>query len=681
MEYPPETGGGGIGSYVASIAPALASLGHEVHVLSCLDAQKPSYTQREGVHIHRRGLVPIRGLGRLASTLKLKDTIRRLHTGLSAFLEYRKLGIDFDVIEHPDWNAEGWLFAFLKVRPTVAHLHTPLPLIIKYNRLPMKLDGHIASIIEHFAVKHSEVITSPSKYLANELKRLGWLRDSDIHVISYPVDLSSWKHTRPVSETSPTVLFVGRLETLKAPEILAQAITIIRKEIPQAKAVFVGRSNGKRDGLNYVEWVKKIAGDTHSCQFVGHVPRSELPRFFSECRVLAIPSWHDNYPMVALESMAAGRAVVVTQNTGVMELLETTQAGKIVPSGDPNALADALRPFLADAGYAEKMGEKARNTAFGMLDPIKLAEERIKAYRKAIEVFHARLRTQASGFRRALPERVASFQIPRAWRNWAVSEVMKRPWKHFYFPTSRQLLELMAQIPRLKGLDNFENIRVLDVGCTPAVSLLLACLGAQVYLLDTDPSELNKGKKIAQLLNRNSKVKYILADALRIPCASNRFDIVWNSGFIEHFDKPHLIIREMGRVVCKDGALIVLVPNRWTPHTMWIRESLRRSPRGYYWDIMGRERSYTRNDLVKLVRASGFHVMETSTANLRRTIIDDSIVLPRLSRMFMRGFLFKLMNFVDRLELHLPLVKRFGFMTGVLAISSSVSELEKQIHN
>jgi SAM-dependent methyltransferase len=516
-------------------------------------------------------------------------------------------------------------------------------------------------------MKKSEVVTSPSKYLVNKVNGLGWLRDTDVDVIPYPVDLPKWNYTLPVSEAPPTVLFIGRLERLKAPELLAQAMAIIRKEIPKARAVFVGKSKGERDGLSYLEWIKKIAGNDQGCEFVGPVQRNELPRFFSQCRVLAITSWHDNYPMVALESMAAGRAVVVTQSTGVVELLKISKAGKIVPPGDPSSLAEALRPFLNDLSYAEEMGKKAKDTAFKILDPARLAAKREKAYLKAIDIFNHNFHAKVSGFRHALPEKVASFRVPREWRDWAISETRETPWKHFYLPTARHFLELFRHAPALNHSANLGQIRVLDVGCTPAVSILLAHLGADVTMLDIDLSELRKAQRYSDLLGVTGKVQYVCADALESPFNASTFDIVWNSGFIEHFDDPKQILLQMGHALGPKGLLIVLVPNRWTPHSLWIRDHLRDKQGGYGWDSMGRERSYTRRQLIRLLHDAGFCVVASSASNLRRSVLDDSWVLHHLSYLPIRSFLFRLMNSIDWMENHFPFFKHFGFMVGAAA--------------
>src|SRR5437763_10097388 len=95
MEYPPLTGWGGIGSYVATVAPALADRGHDVHVLSCVSRQSPSDTLDAGVWVHRRPEIRVKGSSRVFGRM-WPQTLPRILTAASTFAQYRRLGIQFD---------------------------------------------------------------------------------------------------------------------------------------------------------------------------------------------------------------------------------------------------------------------------------------------------------------------------------------------------------------------------------------------------------------------------------------------------------------------------------------------------------------------------------------------------------------------------------------------------------
>ena len=605
MEYPPESGGGGIGSYVASIAPALATRGNEVHVLSCIAGQRHRDYLDAKVHIHRRGLINIPELGKAERILKLPGTAWRFQTGISTFFEYRQLGVNFDVIEYPDWGAEGWLFAMMHTKPLVAHLHTPLMLIRRYNKQEINRDVRYSSFLEAFSANRSDLINTTTSLLYNELKEIGWLRDSNVKILSYPIDWQRWENTRPIEETQPTVLFLGRLEYRKAPEVLVKALSLVQEKVPEVNALFVGKSNGLCDGIPYHEWIKNFSGDRKYCQILGPIPRHKLIDIFSRTRVLVMPSRFDSFGLVAAEAMAAGRPVVVSEASGISELVRSNNIGRVVSTEDPLSLAEALCPFLENIKYAAEVGKRAKNVAQSVLDPIRIAAKREILYKKAIENYNEKMVSKTGRFLYAIPKQINNLKISSKWRNWLISEIAVQPWKHFYLQTARQLLEIITKDSIFTNLNDLSGVRVLDVGCTPAVSILLACLGAEVVLLDNDDNELNKGKRYAGILGVQEKLKCVKADAFKIPFKSNTFNLVWNSGFIEHFDEPEKILKQMGRVTKIGNLILVLVPNRWTLHSLWIRNHLRKKNGGYYWDFMGKERSYSENDLVHYLKKLG----------------------------------------------------------------------------
>lgn len=388
QEYPPESAWGGIGSYVACIAPALAARGHEVHVLSCVAGQASrDYTDR-GVQIHRRGLYHFRGLSRLGSlfrdALGAYHTWDRLRLGLANFVECRRLGTSFDVVEVAAWNAEGWVFALLGTRPLVTSLVTTLSLMWACTGEPLVRDVRWSSRLERITADRAHAVISASELCSNSLKANGWLKRSSIEIVPFPVDWTIWETGIPVSETTPTVLFVGRLERRKAPEVLVDAISVIRKKVPNAQAIFIGNSNGERDGLPYEDWLVQRSNGDGGLQFLGSVARDQIVKCLGMSRVLAMPSISESFGLVAAEAMAAGRPVVTTTSSGITELVLQSRAGSSVPPGDAKALAGALLPFLEDAPYAAEVGARGRAAVRQLLDPAAVAEQREAVYAKAI---------------------------------------------------------------------------------------------------------------------------------------------------------------------------------------------------------------------------------------------------------------------------------------------------------
>lgn len=96
-------------------------------------------------------------------------------------------------------------------------------------------------------------------------------------------------------------------------------------------------------------------------KFLGRVPRAEMPREFAVADVFALPSLAEGAPEVNLEALACGVPVVTTPEarTIVRDGIE----GRIVPSRDPEALADAITEIIEDRQKREHMSHAARERA------------------------------------------------------------------------------------------------------------------------------------------------------------------------------------------------------------------------------------------------------------------------------------------------------------------------------
>jgi glycogen(starch) synthase len=364
------------------MARAFVERGHEVHVLSCVEGQADEDLIRAGVHLHRRGVSRFMRKVRR----RMPGTATRVEGGVARYLAARALETEFDVVEAPDWMAEGLAFALRRARPLVVHLHTPLTLVARHNpgSFQWSRDAQLASALERFAVQRAHLVTSPSHLLARDLASEGWLEERDVRVVRYPVDVDMWGPLPSADSTEPRVLSVGRFEARKAPELLVRAASLLTTEIPDLDVVFVGRS-GLRNGGEYRDWLVDLARELSApCRFVDQVERSELAAWYASARVVVVASRYDNFPFAALEGMAAARPVALTRGVGVAELLLGTDAGAVVPVGDHPALAAALRPFLLDRRRAAQAGEEARALVARACSPAGIAADREVCYLDAI---------------------------------------------------------------------------------------------------------------------------------------------------------------------------------------------------------------------------------------------------------------------------------------------------------
>jgi glycosyltransferase involved in cell wall biosynthesis len=159
----------------------------------------------------------------------------------------------------------------------------------------------------------------------------------------------------------PEVLFVGRLSEEKGIRELVQAT----------------------EGLNLV-----VAGDGPLRGLVpnalGFVPHAEAQRLIGRAAVVALPSHREGMPLVLLEAMAHGRAVVATPVGGIPSLVEDGVTGLSVPKGDPVALREAITRLLGNPALRRKLGAAARGRVEEVASWDRVVGETLAAYEAAL---------------------------------------------------------------------------------------------------------------------------------------------------------------------------------------------------------------------------------------------------------------------------------------------------------
>lgn len=139
----------------------------------------------------------------------------------------------------------------------------------------------------------------------------------------------------------PLVLFVGNLLRTKGCHELLDAFASVARTDPRVRLELVG------DGPERAALAARIEalGLRDRVVLAGKVPHGRLGDAFRRAMVLCLPSHAEGVPNVVLESMACGTPVVATRVGGIPEVLPR-DAGLMVPVGDVEALAGALREAL-----------------------------------------------------------------------------------------------------------------------------------------------------------------------------------------------------------------------------------------------------------------------------------------------------------------------------------------------
>lgn len=146
--------------------------------------------------------------------------------------------------------------------------------------------------------------------------------------------------------TTPQALFAGEVGTRKGVDVLLAAWPQVRLVVPDAVLVVAGPPGDM------------TPVDQPGVRFVGALGNAEVREMLQQSRVAVLPSRREAMPVFVLEAMSAGRAVVGTP-VGAVEAT-VGEGGRIVPVGDPEALAAALSRLLAPDGPAHEVGLAAR---------------------------------------------------------------------------------------------------------------------------------------------------------------------------------------------------------------------------------------------------------------------------------------------------------------------------------
>jgi D-inositol-3-phosphate glycosyltransferase len=165
-------------------------------------------------------------------------------------------------------------------------------------------------------------------------------------------------------------LFAGRIQPLKAPDILLRAVALLLDRDPSLRSwLFVPVVGGPSgSGLAKPEGLQKLAcrlGIADLVHFQPPVGQDQLADWFRAASTLVVPSYSESFGLVAIEAQAAGTPVVAAEVGGLPVAVRDELTGILVPGHDPADYAEALLRFVRDPALTARMGAAAALHAEG----------------------------------------------------------------------------------------------------------------------------------------------------------------------------------------------------------------------------------------------------------------------------------------------------------------------------
>jgi len=173
-----------------------------------------------------------------------------------------------------------------------------------------------------------------------------------------PHDRNQWT----VKNSDVVIGSVGRLSPEKGHAVLLRAFRKVIARHPVARLALVGEGEER-------ERLQHMADELDIARFVRFLGlRADVPEVLATCDFFALPSIQEGFPMVILEALAAGKAVVASEVGAISDVIRHGATGLLVPPGDADALADALCFLIEDQEARRRLGQNGRELVRGAYD-------------------------------------------------------------------------------------------------------------------------------------------------------------------------------------------------------------------------------------------------------------------------------------------------------------------------
>jgi colanic acid/amylovoran biosynthesis glycosyltransferase len=196
---------------------------------------------------------------------------------------------------------------------------------------------------------------------------------SKLHVVHMGVDVPKGVDVQPPKRPAGSalrVLFVGRLVPEKGVPLLVSAMEQLVARGLDVEAVVVGEGP-----LRVLENGLAERGLADVVRFVGAIGQDELPEWYAWADVFCLPSFAEGLPVVLMEALLQGLAVVTTPIAGIPELVVDDRTGVLVPPGRVAPLADAIAGLAADPQRRYRLGDAGRDAVVREFDAAANAAE------------------------------------------------------------------------------------------------------------------------------------------------------------------------------------------------------------------------------------------------------------------------------------------------------------------
>jgi len=224
----------------------------------------------------------------------------------------------------------------------------------------------ISKFTAKYALKKADIIIClfPIDVVERQITELG-IDSNKIRPVLLGVDTSEFnpshcdekiRRTLNIDKPQPVVISTRSLAPIYDVETLVEAIPLVLAEIPQAKFLIAGTGEQQ----DYLMELARTLGVSDNANFIGWVPRSELPKYLSSADVYVSSSLSDGTSNSLLEAMASGLAPIVTDIPANRPWVNDGKNGFLFPARDCKTLAAKVIYLLNNEEARKSFGDRSR---------------------------------------------------------------------------------------------------------------------------------------------------------------------------------------------------------------------------------------------------------------------------------------------------------------------------------
>jgi len=375
LDQPGTGDAGGMNVYVLETARRLAERGIEVEVFTrATSSRQPAVREVEpGLKVRNITAGPFEGLAKE----DLPAQMCAMTAGVMRVEAAHPEGW-FDLVHSHYWlsGQVGWLAAERWNVPLVHSMHTLGRVKNQDLAAGDRPEPQVRLIGEDQVVAASTRLIANTELEAAQLVNFYRADRSRIDVVHPGVDLVTFspgskslaRQRLDIGLDEDVLLFVGRIQPLKAPDVLLEAAAFIKEHSPERKLRVIVCGGPSGSGLDQPTALMDLARSLSISDMVRFQPPSDrqmLADLYRAADITVVPSYNESFGLVAIESQACGTPVVAADVGGLRTAVSDQRSGLLVQGHNPYDYSAAIARLLSSPDQLSIMGSEARKHAEG----------------------------------------------------------------------------------------------------------------------------------------------------------------------------------------------------------------------------------------------------------------------------------------------------------------------------